>query len=33
MELETLIPSEEVRKRKTNVIWYHLCLESNIWHK
>ena len=32
MELETLILSE-VRKRKTNTIWYHLYLESNIRHK
>ena len=30
MELETLILSEV---RKTNTIWYHLYLESNIWHK
>ena len=32
MELETLILSE-VRKRKTNIIRFHLYLESNIWHK
>ena len=30
MELETLILSEV---RKTNTIWYHLYLESNIQHK
>ena len=30
MELETLILSK-VRKRKTNTIWYHFYLESNIW--
>ena len=23
----------EVRKRKTNTIWYHLHAESKIWHK
>ena len=23
----------EVRKRKTNTIWYHLYVESKIWHK
>ena len=33
MELETLILSEEVRKRKTNTILYNLYLDSNIWHK
>ena len=32
MELEILILSE-VRKRKTNTIWYHLHVESKIWHK
>ena len=32
MELEPLILSE-VRKRKTNSIWYHFYLESTIWHK
>ena len=32
MQLAISIPSE-VRKRKTNTIWYHLYLESNIWHK
>ena len=23
----------QVRKRKTNTIWYHLHVESKIWHK
>jgi len=32
MELETLILSE-VRKRKTNIIRFHLYLESNIRHE
>ena len=32
MGLETLILSE-IRKRKTNTIFYHLYVESNIWHK
>ena len=32
MEPETLIPSE-VRKRKTNTVYYHLYLEYNIEHK
>jgi len=32
MEPETLILSE-VRKRKTNTIWYHSYLVSNIQHK
>ena len=25
--------AKEVRKRKTNTIWHHLCVESKIWHK
>ena len=29
-DLEIIIPSE-VRKRKTNTIWYHLYVESKIW--
>ena len=29
MELETLLLCK-VRKRKTNTIWYHLYLESNL---
>ena len=33
MELENLILSEVSQKEKTNTIWYHLYLESNIWHK
>ena len=28
MDLEIIILSE-VRQRKTNIIWYHLCVESN----
>ena len=32
MELESLILSEIARKRKTNTIWYHLFVESKIWH-
>ena len=32
MELEIIILSE-VRKGKTNMIWYHLHVESKIWHK
>ena len=30
MDLEIIILSEV---RKTNAIWYHLCVESKIWHK
>ena len=32
MQLE-IITLNEVRKRKTNTIWYHLYVESKIWHK
>ena len=32
MEPETLLLSE-VSQNDTNTIWYHLYLESNIWHK
>ena len=32
MKLEILILSE-VRKRKTNTIWYHLYVEAKIWHR
>ena len=32
MRLEIIILSE-VRQRKTNTMWYHLCEESKIWHK
>ena len=32
VQLEIIILSE-VRKRKTNIIWYHLHVESKIWHK
>ena len=31
MQLEIIIQSE-VRKRKTDAVWYHLCVESKIWH-
>ena len=33
MEIETLILSEGSQKRKTNTIWCHLYLESNICYK
>ena len=32
MHLQIVIWSE-VRKKKTNTIWYHLYVESKIWHK
>ena len=32
VQLEMIILSE-ARKRKTNTIWYHLYVESKIWHK
>ena len=32
VQLEIVMLSE-VRKRKTNTIWYHLYVESKIWHK
>ena len=32
-KLEILLLLKSVRKRKTNTIWYHLHVESNIWHK
>ena len=32
MELETLILSE-ASQEETNIILYHLCLESNKWYK
>ena len=32
MQLEILILNE-IRKRKINTIWYHLYVESKIWHK
>ena len=32
IQLEILLLNE-VRKRKTNSIWYHLYAESKIWHK
>ena len=32
MQLEIIILSE-VKQKKTNTIWYHLYVESKIWHK
>ena len=32
MQLDIIVLSE-VRKRKTNTMWYHLYVESKIWHK
>ena len=32
MDLEIIILSE-VSQTKTNIIWYHLYMESKIWHK
>ena len=32
MDLE-IIGLSEVSQRKTNNIWYHLYVESKIWHK
>ena len=32
MQPEIIILSE-VKKRKTNIIWFHLYVESKIWHK
>ena len=25
--------SKNKRERKTNILWYHLYMESKIWHK
>ena len=33
MNLEIIIPSEVNQKKKANIIWYHLYVESKIWHK
>ena len=33
LKLETHTKWSKSEKRKTNTIWYHLYLESNIWHK
>ena len=33
MDLEIIILSKVSQKRKTNTIWYHLYVESKIWHK
>ena len=32
MQLEMIVLSE-VRKRKTDTIWYHICVEPKIRHK
>ena len=32
MQLEMIILSK-VRKRKTDTIWYHICVEPKIRHK
>ena len=32
MQLEIIILNE-VRRRRTNTIWYHLYVESKLWHK
>ena len=32
MDLEIIILNE-VSQKKTNSIWYHICVESKIWHK
>ena len=32
MDLEIIV-LDEVRQRKTSTIWYHLYVESKIWHK
>ena len=32
MDLEMIIPSE-ISHKNTNIIWYHLYVESKIWYK
>ena len=32
MQLE-ILTSSEVKKRTINTVWYHLYVESKIWHK
>ena len=32
MQLEIII-LREINQKKTNTIWYHLYVESKIWHK
>ena len=32
-DLEIIILSNKVRKRKTNTIWHHLYVEYKIWHQ
>ena len=33
MQLEILILNKVSQKEKKNTIWYHLYVESKIWHK
>ena len=33
MQLEIIILSEVGQKRKINIIWYHLYVESKLWYK
>ena len=33
MHLQIIVLSEVSQKNKTNTIWYHLYVESKIWHK
>ena len=32
MQLEIIILHEVSQKKKTNTVWYHLYMESKIWH-
>ena len=32
IDLEIIVPSE-VRKKKTNILWYHLHVEAKLWYK
>ena len=33
MDLQIIITVKVVRNRKTNAVWYHLYVESKIWHR
>ena len=33
MDLESILLNEVSQKGETNTIWYHLYVESKIWHK
>ena len=33
MQLEIIILHEVSQKKKTNTVWYHLYMESKIWHE